>query len=182
MDRFIFSCFLSSLFFFSLFPRCFSRSVSPLLRCANIIKLSRLYYTAMLQFYFLALFVILNLHAFKYSRVSSYSVLFHLYAASRWDIAKLCNFIANRDFHFPPCLPCFINFPAFLDRTFPVLFLHRPFYYRVTVISNNYAILLHLSFESLYLMLNISSSLILCSIIHTTESSFLFYNFVNFSC
>lgn len=154
LSRGPFHLFLFSLIsFFSLFPRCFSRSVSPLLRCANIIKLSRLYYTTMLQFYFLAPFVILNLHAFKYSRVSSYStVLFHLYAASRWDVAKLCNFIANRDFHFPSCLLCFINFPAFLDRAFPVLFLHRPLYYRVTVISNNYAILLHLSFESLYLM------------------------------
>lgn len=48
-------------------------------------------------------------------------------------------------------LPCFINFPAFPDRAFRALFLHRPLYYRVTVISNNYAILLHLSFESLYL-------------------------------
>lgn len=57
------SCFLPSLLLFfspfpspnpSVFPRCFSRSVSPLLCCANIIKLSRLYYTATLHFYFLA--------------------------------------------------------------------------------------------------------------------------------
>lgn len=73
------SCFL----LFLLVARCFSCSVSPLLRCANIIKLSRLYYTTTLHFHFLAPSVILNLHAFKYSRVSSYSTLSHLYAASR---------------------------------------------------------------------------------------------------
>lgn len=124
---FIFPVFSRLFFFFSLpfplpcpsvFPRCFSRSVSPLLCCANIIKLSRLYYTATLHFYFLTPSVILNLHAFKYSPVSFLfrRLVSHLYAASRWDVAKLCNFIANRDFHFPPCLPRFINFPAFLDR------------------------------------------------------------------
>lgn len=150
MDRFIFPVF--SRLFFPSFPRCFSRSVSPLLRCVNIIKLSRLYYTRTLHFYFLAPFVILNLHAFKYSRVSCYSTaLSYLYAASRRDVAKLCNFIANRDFHFPPYFPCFINFPAFPDRAFPALLLHRPLYYRVTVMSNNYAISLHLFFEFLYL-------------------------------
>lgn len=62
-------------------------------------------------------------------------------------------------------LPCFINFPAFPDRAFLLLFLQRPLYYRVTVISNNYAISLHFSPLNLStLMLDVSTSLILCSI------------------
>lgn len=81
------SSFLFSLItFFSLFPRCFSRSVSPLLRCANIIKLSRLYYTAMLHFYFVTPSVLhLQSTCFQiFSRfLLFYRLVSHLYAASR---------------------------------------------------------------------------------------------------
>lgn len=111
------SCFLPSLSPPLLFSHCFSRSASPLLRCANIIKLSRLYYTATLHFYFLALPpVILNLHAFKYSPISSHSIILsHLYAASPWETLQNCVILlptVTSTFH--PCLPhILLTFPLF---------------------------------------------------------------------
>lgn len=118
MDRFIFPVFSRLLFFHPLFSHCFSRFVSPLLRRANIIKLSRLYYTATLHFYFLAPSVILNLHAFKYSPISSYSiVLSHLYAASRAETLQNCVILLPTVTSiFRRAFRVFINFPAFLDR------------------------------------------------------------------
>lgn len=86
----------------------------------------------------------------SYFRISSYStVLIYLYATSRSNVTKLCNFIANRIFRtlltFLLFWSCFF-YTAFFLRDISIICY-------ITVISNYYAILLYTFPLTLYLAL-----------------------------
>lgn len=86
----------------------------------------------------------------SYFRISSYStVLIYLYATSRSNVTKLCNFIANRIFRtlltFLLFWSCFF-YTAFFLRDISIICC-------ITIISNYYAILLYTFPLTLYLAL-----------------------------
>lgn len=148
--QFYLFCFSYGLFFsFASLSLSFRLSITTL--CTNIIKLSRLYYSTTVHFYFsFSSSLLASIYMVSYFRIFSYfTVLIYLYATSRSNVTKLCTFIANRIFR---TLLTFLLFWSY--------FLYTAFFLRdisiiccITIISNNYAILLYAFPLTLYLVL-----------------------------